>query len=193
MKSQKILISKLRYHVRIPARLHRIRRMRIKRIHDLPLQHIIRRRIGPFHLTVYHTVDGQRVVRTLHLIMPRLLPEDLLLPVNIRMQHRIQIDVHQILEVLVVAARHRIHRLVRIRHGIQKGVQRALGQLNKRILHRKFVRPAEHRMFHDMRHARAVLRRRPESDIKHLILVIIRQKRHPGSRLIMSQQIADRI
>ena len=54
--------------------------------------------------------------------MPAFLPENLLLFIDIRMEYCIQIDMHQILKVLIITACYRIHGLVRIGHGIQKGV-----------------------------------------------------------------------
>ncbi len=118
MKSQEILICQLRNHIRVPAGLHGIGCMRIKRIHDLPFQHIIRRRISPLHLTVHNTVNMQGIPGILHLIMPAFLFENFLFMINVGVQHRIQIHIHQILEVFIITAGHRIHRLVRISHGI---------------------------------------------------------------------------
>ncbi len=118
MKSQKILVSKLRNHVRVSPRLHRIGGMGIKGVHNLPVQHVVRRRKRPLHFIVDHTVDRQFIVRALQFIVPPLLPENFLLVINIRMKHCVQIHVHQILKILAVTARHRINRLIGISHGI---------------------------------------------------------------------------
>ncbi|MNC11325.1 hypothetical protein D3C75_590190 [compost metagenome] len=70
--------------------------------------------------------------------MPALLLKNLLLPVNIRLKHAVQIDFHQVGEILVIPACHRIHRLVAKCKSIQKRLHRALEQLHKRFLYRIF-------------------------------------------------------
>ena len=55
--------------------------------------------------------------------MPALLPEDFFVSVDVRIENRIQIDIHQILKIRVIAAGNRVNRLVRICHGIQKCIQ----------------------------------------------------------------------
>ena len=122
MKSKKILIRQLRNHIRIAARLHRIGCMRIKRIHNLPVKHIVRGRKSPFHLIVNYPVNGQLVFCILQLIVPAFLPENLLLPINIRMKYRVQIYVHKVAKIFIIAACHGINRLIRIGHGIQKRI-----------------------------------------------------------------------
>ncbi len=44
-------------------------------------------------------------------------------------------------------------------------------------------------MLDNVRHPRAVLRRRAESDIEHLVLVVIGQKKQPGAALYVLQKI----
>ncbi len=122
VKIQIFLIVKLRNMLRIPARLIAVARVRKQGTQNLPLKHIVRGGKRPFHLIVHHTVDRNRGVPALHLIVPPLLPEDFFIFIYIRMKYRVHIHAHQILEILPVAARHRINRLVRISDGIQKGV-----------------------------------------------------------------------
>ena len=50
--------------------------------------------------------------------MPALLHENIRFLINIGIKNGIHIDIHQVLEVLFIAARHRINRLIGIRHGI---------------------------------------------------------------------------
>ena len=119
--------------------------------------------------------------------MPALLAKDLLVGINIRVEHGIQIYVHQVLKILVVDAGHGIDRLIGIGHGIQKRIQGSLYQLHKRILHRKLPGSAEHRMLHDMRHAGTVRYRSPESDGKDLIAVVVGKQEQPGPAFFMTQ------
>ena len=57
------------------------------------------------------------------MVIPALLAENLLFLVNVRVKNRIQINVHQILEILVITAGYRITGLIRVGHGIQEGIQ----------------------------------------------------------------------
>ena len=66
--------------------------------------------------------------------MPALLAENVLFLINIRIKNSVQVDVHQVLEILVVAARHGIDGLVRVSHGIEEGIQRPLRKFNEGIL-----------------------------------------------------------
>ena len=111
--------------------------------------------------------------------MPALLLENFLLMVDIGIKHCIEIHMHQILKILVIAACNRINRLVAVCHGVQKCVERPLHKLYKRVLNRKILRAAQHRMLHNMRHPRGVRRRRAETNIKYLVLVIIAQQCNP--------------
>ena len=178
---QKFFIGELRNAGGISAGLDTIGGIREKRIEDLPLQDILRRRKCTFHLIVYNTIVDQLLFRTLQLVMPALLKEDLFPFVNIRIKDRIQINIHQILEILIVAAGNGIHGLIRIRHGIQKRVQGTFYQLYKRILGRIFAASAENAVLHDMGRSLAVYRSRTECDVEHFVLVIIQNHSHTGS------------
>ena len=118
MEIQKLLIGQLRDHVRIPARLVSVRSIREQRIEDHTVKHALRRGKRPLHLIIHHAVVGELPVRLLQLITPALLAEDLLVAVYIWVKYGVHIYMHQILKVLLIAARHRIDRLIRIGHGI---------------------------------------------------------------------------
>ena len=63
-----------------------------------------------------------------------LLPEYLLPAVDVRMKDRIQIDIHQVPEILIIAACERINCLIRKRHRIQESIDRSFQKFYKRIL-----------------------------------------------------------
>ena len=115
---QELFVRQLRDHLRVPSGLTAIGGMRIQRVHDLPLQHIIRRRKCSLHLIVDHAVDLQLFLVTFELIMPAFLPENGFVFINIRVKYCIQIDMHQVLEILVITAGHGVYGLIRIGHGI---------------------------------------------------------------------------
>ena len=187
---QIVLISQVRNVDRIAAGLMPVRRVGIKDRIDLPPQDIVRLREGALHFVVDNAVDCDLTVGTVRLVMPALLSENILFFINIRIKNRIQVDMHEVFEILLVAARDRIDRLVRISHGIQESVQRTLGQLNERILDREIPGTAEHRMLDNMSDACGILRRRAEGNIKDLVIVIFRQQRYARTRLLVPEQPA---
>ena len=119
--------------------------------------------------------------------MPAFLLKDHLFFVDVGIKDRIQIHIHQIAKILVIAAGHRIHRFIRIGHGIQEGIQGSLGQFHKGVLYRILSRTAEHAVLNDMGHASRVCGWRTKTDIKDLILVVIGKKGDPGAGLFMPQ------
>ena len=137
MEIQKLLICQFGDKLRISARLICIGRIREKGIQDYPVQHSLRRGKRPLHLVVNNTVVFQVRIRAVQFITPALLAEDFFVLVDIWIEYRIHIYMHQILEILVIAARNRINRLVRIGHGIQKSVQGTFHQFYERVLNRE--------------------------------------------------------
>ena len=150
---QEFLIGEFRDHCGIAAGLHAVWRIGEKRIEDRSAEDLIRRRKSALHLVIDDAVVPERIFRFLQLIMPALLAEDLFILIDIRIEDGVQIDIHQVLKIPVVAACHREDRLVRISHGVEKCVHGPLDEFDKRILQRKFARTAENRVLDDMRHA----------------------------------------
>ena len=183
---QIFFISQFRDHIRISAGLICISRIREKRIQDHTVQNTIRWRKSSLHLIINNSVIRKLPICFLQVIIPALLPEDLFVFINIRMQNCVHIHVHQILKILFITACNRIYCLVRISHRIQKGVQRSFYQFHKRILGRKLFRATQNSMFHDMWHSGTVRCRCAESDIKYFIFIIIGDQKHPRTTLFMS-------
>ena len=122
MKFQKFLIGKRWNHLRIAPRFQSVSNIRVKGIHDFPLHHIVRRGKSSLHLIVDHAVYGKLALRAFHLIVPALLQKNIFLPVNIGVENRVEIHMHQILKILIVTACHGVHGLIGICHCIQKGI-----------------------------------------------------------------------
>ena len=190
VKIQKLLISQLWNILRISAGFHSVGRVRKQYIHRLALQKLIRRREYTFHFIVNYTIISQRLIFCLQLITPAFLPKDFFSFINVRKKDCIQIDMHQILKVLLIAACHRIHRFIRKCHRIQKCIQRPLYQLHKRILQRKMLRSAQHAVFQDMCHSRTVRRRRAKGDVENLVLIIILNEHDSRATLFMTKEIS---
>ena len=68
----------------------------------LPLKHRVPAGVHPLHLVVHHPVVGQLPIRGIQLVVPALLAESVGVGDTQGMEHRIQVDVHQVEEVLVV-------------------------------------------------------------------------------------------
>ena len=105
-------------HRRIAAGYFAVRGIGIHGFHLLPKQHILRGGECTLHLIVHHAVDGQLSLQAAQLIMPALLPENFVRIVYPGIEYRIQIHMHQILKILVIAAGYGINCLIRICHGI---------------------------------------------------------------------------
>ena len=162
-------------------------------IENRAVQNLLRRREGALHFVVNHAVIGQRVGLLLHLVMPALLPEDFFVSVDVRIENRIQIDIHQILKIRVIAAGNRVNRLVRICHGIQECIQRSLCQFYKRVLQRKFSGTAEHRVFNNMGYTGRIFRRCPKTDGEYLVFIVIGQQGNSGPAFFMDQKRGIRV
>ena len=118
VKIEKLFIGQGWNRIRSPSRLVGIAGIREKNISRIAVQHALRRGKRSLHLIVDYSVIDERAFLRLQLIVPSLLHEDFLLIINTRMKYGIHIDVHQVLEILVIAACHRIYRLIRICHCI---------------------------------------------------------------------------
>ena len=170
---QEILIGKIRNIFRITAWFTSISGIREKVIHNLPFQNFIRWGESTFHLIIYNTVIFQRSFLLFQMIVPAFLTENLFSFIDIRIKYRIQINMHQILKILIIAAGYRIAGFIRISHGIQERIQRTLYQFYERILRREILRSTQYGMFHDMWYSGTVWRRCTESDIEYLVVIII--------------------
>src|ERR1700730_12087895 len=106
--------------------------------------------------------------------MPALLLE--YLRCQSRKEHRIQIDIDQVVEILDILARDRVAGLVRKRHGVEKRIERALHQLDERLLDRIFARAAQHGVLENMGDAGGIGRRSCEADAEYLVFVATQQR-----------------
>ena len=186
---EKFLVGQIRNTGRISAGFYPVRRIRKQTVENLTFQHLVRRGKGTFHLIIYHTVIAKRSILALQLIIPALLEKNLFSFINIRIEHRVQIDMHQVFKICIVAACHRIHGPVRIGHRIEERIQRSLDQFHKRIFQRKFPGTFQNTVFQDVCHSRAVCRRRAECNIEYFVFVIIFHQKYPRPAFFMAEQI----
>ena len=189
MKREELLLRQRGNRLGIAARLIAVCRIGIECRHDAAAEEIIRRGERALHLIVDHSAVRQRRICIFKLVVPPLLHEHLRILTHCRVKHCIQIDIHQILEIAVVAACHRVHRLIGERHRIEERIERALHELHERLLQRILARAAEYGVLHDMCHPRIIDRRRTEADRKHLVVVCRLQKEQLRPRLLMHERV----
>ena len=118
VKLNKLLIGQLRNPGRITAGLIAVRGVREKDGSCIPVQHAFRRGKGALHLIIHHPVDGKGILQGSHFIVPALLEKNLRLSVDGRVEYSVQIHVHEILKIPVIAAGYGIYRFVRVGHRI---------------------------------------------------------------------------
>ena len=123
MEINKLLVGQVRDCLGIAPGFTGIGIVREQLPHHLIFQQILRGGQGPLHLIVNHAAVFQRLLRAFNLVMPALLHEDFLIIIDGRIENRIQIHIHQVVKILIVAACHRVHGLIRVGHGIEEGIQ----------------------------------------------------------------------
>jgi hypothetical protein len=106
--------------------------------------------------------------------MPALLFEGV--RADARVEHGVEIDIDQVVEILQILARDRVTGLVGIGECVEEGVERALHQLDERVLDGIFARSAQHRMLEDVCNARRVRGHRAERHPEHLVLVAVDER-----------------
>ena len=105
--------------------------------------------------------------------MPALLHEYLAVLVDIRMKDSIHVHAHEIGKIVIVAGGYRVDRLIRIGHGIEKCVKRALGKQHKGVAAGIAIGAAENGMLDDMRNTGIIGNGCAKADVKHLIFIVI--------------------
>ena len=102
-----------------------------------PVRHLVLRvRPGAFHLVENDTLDLGGIRLRVRNIVPALLHEGIGALQDIGMEDRVQIYVHQGLEILVVLTGDGVHRHLRPGHRVQEGIHGAFLQLHERVLQR---------------------------------------------------------
>ena len=102
-----------------------------------------------------------------------------------RVEAGVQVDVDQVEEVLLVLARHRVHRPVRAGHRVEERLEATLEQVDERLLARVALGAAEDAVLEDVRHARAVLRQRAEVGREDLVRVWRVHQHHLRARRLV--------
>ena len=162
---QEALIRELGDVLRVAAGDKAVGRVRIERAHDGVLLQLVGVGEGAAHLVVDHALAAERAVLR-ELVVPALLAEDLALFIYQRAEHGVEIDAHEVDEVLAVAAGDGVIGLVREGHGVEEGVHGGLHELHEGLLDPVQLRAAEDGVLEYVKDARVVLGQRREGDAK---------------------------
>ena len=199
VRVQKLLVRKLRNVAGVAAGLEAVRRVRKQAlVHGLK-QHLVRVAQGALHLVEDDAVvrkvrarvrgRGRVSVRVLKLQVPALLLEDARPTVDGGVEHRVQVHVHQVLQVRGVGGRHGVHRLVRERQRVQKRLHGRLQQVHERLLHREAIAAAQDGVLQNVKHARAVGGWRLERYGEGLLVVVHGDPHGAGARGVVAHDV----
>ena len=167
-----------------------VRGIREQGLHHLMFLDGVRGGIDPLHFVVDHAVVHQGLVLSLaQFVMPAFLAQGKGIFPGQGIEHRIQVHVRQVPEVLGIPAGHRIHGFVRVGHGVQEGVQGAFHQFHEGFLQPVFPAAAEDGMFGDVGHPGIILAGGPEPDGEHFVVVLAGQVEQPGAADLMDHFI----
>jgi len=186
VEADELLVGQVRHHGRVAPRVEPVGRIGQQRALGLDILGPVGRGPRALHLVEDYALVDQRLAGLIQLVVPALLLE--VVRRQAREEHRVEVHIDQVVEVFQVLAGDRVDGLVGVGHRVQKGLKRALDQLDKRIFERIFARAAQHGVLEDMRDPGRVRRRRAESDPKDLVLIIILKREHLRTRRAVAQQ-----
>ena len=211
MLFEEALVGEVGDGARRAARLEAIGRVGEERRLQLIVEHRVRIGERPFHLVVHHAVEDEarralgafgsgrcRILCCASLadfdivgqfVVPALLLEDGALLVDGRVQHRVQVHVHEVEQVLVVRAGHGVHGLVGKRHRVQERLHRAFQQVHERLFDGELPAAAQHRVLEDVEHPRVVGGRGLEGDGERLVRVVVGEVEQPRAALFVIEHV----
>ena len=207
VRVQELLVGERGNRARVAAALVRIGGVGIERGVDGVVQHAHGVGQRALHLVEHHAVITQRALaqargaaalvldalRQVQLVMPALLLKNGGLGVDGRVEHRVQVHVHQVVQILLVGGGNGVDGLVGVGHGVEERLHGALDQVDKRLLDGKLGRPAQHRVLKNMEHAGGIGRRRLKANGKGLVFVVARQVQQASARGSVAQHVGVRV
>ena len=182
-----VFVGQLGDHLRIAAGVHAVGVVREDGLAERIPDRAFGRGGRALHFAVNDAVDFEIAVRVFHFVVPAFLHEDLTVLVDVRIEDRVHVDVHEVVEVLVVAGRDGIEGLVRVGHRVEEGIERTLRQLHERIAGGIIFGAAENGVFNDVRHAGGIFRRGTECGAEHLVLVVIGENADARTGLFVTE------
>ena len=208
VRVQELLVGERGNRARVAAALVRIGGVGIERGVDGVVQHAHGVGQCALHLVEHHAVIAQRALaqaggaavalaldtlRQVQLVVPALLLKNGGLGIDGRVEHRVQVHVHQVVQILLVGGGDGVDGLVGVGHGVEKRLHGALDQVDKRLLDGELSRSAQHRMLKNMEHAGGIGRRRLKANGKGLVFVVARQVQQASARGGVAQHVGVRV
>ena len=206
VRVQELLVGERRNRARVATALVCIGGVGIERGVDGIVQHTHGVGQRALHLVEHHAVIAQRalvqargaavalgVLRQVQLVVPALLLKNGGLGIDGRVEHRVQIHVHQVVQILLVGGGNGVDGLVGVGHGVEERLHGALDQVDKWLLDGKLGRSAQHRVLKNMEHAGGIGRRRLKANGKGLVFVVACQVQQASARGSVSQHVSVRV
>ena len=206
VRIQELLVGERGDRAWVTAALVRIGGVGIERGVDGVVQHAHGVGQRALHLVEHHAVIAQGALaqaggaavaldalRQVQLVMPALLLKNGGLGIDVRVEHRVQVHVHQVVQVLLVGGGNGVDGLVGVGHGVEERLHGALDQVDKRLLDGKLGRPAQHRVLKNMEHAGGIGRWRLKANGKGLVFVVARQVQQASARGSVAQHVGVRV
>ena len=208
VRVQELLVGERGNRARVAAALVRIGGVGIEHGVDGVVQHAHGVGQRALHLVEHYAVIAQRALaqargaaavlalgalRQVQLVMPALLLKNGGLGVDGRVEHRVQVHVHQVVQILLVGGGNGVDGLVGVGHGVEERLHGALDQVDKRLLDGKLGRSAQHRVLKNMEHAGGIGRRRLKANGKGLVLIVACQVQQASARCGVAQHVGVRI
>ena len=191
VRAQELLVGERGDGLGVSARDEAVGRLPEQRAHHAVDEDLLGRGQGTLHLVVDDAVEreGRVWLRGGYLVVPALLLEDAPAAIDRRVQHGVEVDVHEVLEVAVVRGGHGVHRLVREREGVEKRLHGALEQVDERLLDGEAVRAAQHGVLENVEDARVVRGRGLERDGERLVVIGTGEPHDAGARGVMAKDV----
>ena len=102
------------------------------------------------------------------------------------LQHRISVDIHHIIKVLIILTCQHITCPIGIRERVQKRLQTPLHKLHERFLSSVLLRTAQNRVLQNMRYPGRVGGRCTERYSEHLVVVVVLDREELRARLLVA-------
>ena len=208
VRVQELLVGERGNCARVATALVRIGGVGIERGADGVVQHAHGVGQRALHLVEHYAVIAQcalaqargavvalalGALRQVQLVVPALLLKNGGLGIDGRVEHRVQVHVHKVVQVLLVGGGNGVDGLVGVGHGVEERLHGALDQVDKRLLDGKLGRSAQHRVLKNMEHAGGIGRRRLKANGKGLVFVVARQVQQASARGDVAQHVGVRV
>ena len=211
VRVQELLVGERGNRARVAAALVRIGGVGIQRGVDGVVQHAHGVGQRALHLVEHHAVIAQRArvqvlgagltgvalavlaLRQVQLVVPAFLLKNGRLGVDGRVEHRVQVHIHQVVQILLIGGGDGVDGLIGVGHGVEERLHRALDQIDERLLDGELGRSAQHRVLKNMEHAGGIGRRRLKANGEGLVLVVARQVQQARARGGVAQHVGVRV